>query len=178
MPSEQTRFWLEAIASLAGIVGLFVVASELLRARKADAREFLFHEIDKFSELHEARRLVENLSFENYDQFLAHFQTHDKSLLSIFNFWDALTRTVRDGIVDTETALDHFGRVFMYSYYIKYSKAHHEFRDIEGNPEWFANFDWFAKEYARIKPGDWDRYLRGRKYITDNYPESVFAEKP
>ena len=43
MPSEQVRFWLEVVASAAGIAALAAIALELLRARRADARDFIFH---------------------------------------------------------------------------------------------------------------------------------------
>jgi hypothetical protein len=177
MLNEQLRFWLESLASIAAIVGLFTIAKELLRARKADQRDFLFHMSDKWDEMHEERRIVEQLEFSNYDEFLAHFQKHDKSLLKIYNFWDLLTRAVQDQIVDTKTAVDHFGRVFIYTYYRKYSKAHHEYRTIEGNPDWFANFDWFADQYHKLKPGDWDKFMKGREYISKSYPKSVWAVK-
>lgn len=176
MPNEQIRFWLESFASIAGIVGLFAIASELLRARKADARDFLFHMYEKFDAMHEERRLMEQLEFSNYDEFLQLFQDNDKSMLTIYNFWDLLTRTVKDGIIDSRTALDHFGRIFM-TFYNRYSKAHHEYRDIEGNPEWFATFDWFAKEYHRLKPGDWDRFMKGSEYIAQALPDSVWVVK-
>lgn len=177
MLNEQLRFWLESLASLAAIIGLFTIAKELLRARKADQRDFLFHMSDKLDAMHEERRIVEQLEFSNYDEFLAHFQTHDEPLLKVYNFWDLLTRAVKDNIVDAKTAIDHFGRLFMYTYYSKYAKAHHEYRDIEGNPEWFANFDWFAEQYNKLKPGDWDKYMKGRDYISKADPHSVWAVK-
>ena len=177
MPSEQLQFWLESVASLAGIIGIYAIASELLRARRADAREFLFHMAEKLDEMHEDRRIVEQLKFSNYDEFLSLYQEHDVAMLKVYNFWDLLTKTVKDKVIDSKVAVDHFGRMFMYSFYNKYSKAHHELRDIEDNSEWFSNFDWFAKEYARLKPGDWAGYEKADKYRAKAHPDSVWVTK-
>ena len=141
MPSEQVRFWLEAGASIVGLVGVFAIALELMRARKADVREFLFHTGDQFDAMHDERRIVEHLKFVTYIEFVEQFQKNDEALLKVFNFWESLTRAVKDGVIDKKSAVNHYGRVFMYSFYNKYKDVHHELREIEGNSEWFTSFD-------------------------------------
>ena len=177
MPSEQVRFLLESIASTAGIAALVAIALELQRARKADVREFLFHTSEKFDAMHEERRIVEHLEFSTYIDFVKQFQKHDKALLKVFNFWESLTRAVKDGVIDKKSAVTHYGRVFMYTFYNKYKDVHHELRVIEGNSEWFRSFDWFAEQYGKLKPGDWDSHLRGNNYIATHLPDSVWVEK-
>lgn len=157
MPSEQLRFWLEAIGSIAGIVALAAIALELQRARRADEREFLFHAYEKFSGLHRHRVVVEGLESTSFDDFRKSLNDEKtrESLVSIYNFWDLLTRTVKDKSINSKSAVEHFGRVFMV-YYVKFSPIHHKWREIEGNSDWFKSFDWFADEYMRLLPGDWE----------------------
>ena len=165
MPSEQLRFVLESIASIAGFAALVATALELQRARRADAREFLFHAYEKFNDIHEHRIIVEQLELNSFDDFRREFSDDRarESLVTMYSFWDLLTRTIRDRAIDTKSATEHFGRVFM-TYYVKYSPFQHEWRKIEGDSDWFEDFDWFAEEYFRLRPGDWEAFQKRLSY--------------
>lgn len=172
MPSEQLQFILESITSIVGIAALVAIAIELQRARRADAREFLFHTYEKFSGIHKHRVLVENLEIIDFDDWLLGFNDEaiSESQTAVFNFWDLLTRTVRDSSINSKIAVEHFGRVFM-TYYEKYSPYHHQFRKLEGDSEWTKSFDWFAEKYSRHLPGDWEAFQ-----TSNSYREKLFAE--
>ena len=65
MPSEQLRFWLETLASITGIAALVFIAMELLRARRADSRDFLFHVYEKYEGLAKDMQVVATLQVSN-----------------------------------------------------------------------------------------------------------------
>ena len=168
MPNDQIRFWIESFASLIGIVGILAIVWELDRARKADAREFLFYTYAQFNKIHKQRVVVENLEINSLDEFLLTLKDPDsrESILAFFNFMDMLTRTVRDKSINSKIAVEHFGRIFM-DYYEKTVEYQHQYRELEGNSTWFESFDWFAEEYRRHMPGDYEAYQRGQAYVAD-----------
>ena len=155
MPSEQIRFWLETLATIAGIAALVFVGQELLRARRADARDFLFHIYEKFERLADELILIEAvdpvdlkglLSLNEDEEFSAAFQ-------KMFNFWELLTKTVRDNAIDKVIAFEHFGAPFIRFYEI-YSNAQHEWNRIGNGIPFFKSFDWFYKEVIIAYPGE------------------------
>ena len=174
MPSDQIRVILENFASVVGIIGIYAIALELLRARKADSREFLFHTYEKFSLLHTERRLVESSEIENLEEFILAFgdKKFDKAFTSIYNFWDLLTRTVNEQTIDKKMALNHFGRVFM-QFYSKFSDFNHEFGQITGDTKYWENFDWFAAEFDELSPDNLDAINRGDEYVAEVFAKAA-----
>ena len=169
MPSDQVRFVLESIASIAGIAALAAIALELLRARRADARDFLFHTQEKFDAIYDERRIVMALELKSLEEFSSmFFGDSDEELrrawVKVFNFWDMLTRTVRANAIDEKMALEHFGRVFI-AYYEKFSPVHKELVEIESGFDWYENFNWFAAEYMQHHPNDLEASKRGQEYF-------------
>lgn len=49
MDNEQLSFWIDLFASFTAIIGLFAVAYELYRARKAEVRQFHFDPYKMYS---------------------------------------------------------------------------------------------------------------------------------
>ena len=167
MPSEQLRFWLEAAGSAAGIAALAAIALELLRARKADSRDFYFHVSERYEGLWNERQLLDSVEFSSLEE--VYKMIEDKELLKAYakvsNSWDLLARTVRDNPIDKKLAVEQFGRVF-YEYYEKWTPVHNQLNEIEGKGGYgyFAHFDWFAAEYKNHLPGDWEAKLRADEH--------------
>jgi hypothetical protein len=60
--NEQLAFWIDIFASSTAIIGLFFVAYQLYRARKAEVRQFHFETFKMFSvDLKQDRLLTTNL---------------------------------------------------------------------------------------------------------------------
>ena len=94
MPSEQIRFLLETIGSIAGIAALVAIALEFLRARRADARDFLFHIYEKYEGLAKEMVLVESKKPMNKQELLTlarDAEEFDDAFQKIFNFWEEFT---------------------------------------------------------------------------------------
>ena len=172
MPSEQLRLVLESIASLAGIVALIAIALELQRARKSDAREYLFHMYEKFEELSNARVFVLSLEFSTLEELivLTGKGESDDTFFKVFNFWDLFTKTVRDNTINREMAFEHFGIAFI-QYYDKYATVFHQLGEIKGGFNNFDSFDWFSKEFLRAYPGELESVRR-----RNAFSEKVLAQ--
>ena len=166
LPNEQVRFWLESAASLAGIIGLFAIASELLRARRADARDFLFQTQEKWDEIFDERMVVRSLRFSNMDDYLLalHESENSQAFMTVFNFWDLMTRTIKAKAIDKDIAIHAFGRPFM-DYFGKYSHVQHQRVELQGGSNWFTTFDWFAEEITKTLPGEFDAFSKEDKYV-------------
>jgi hypothetical protein len=165
MPSEQIRFILEAIGSIAGIAALIAIALELQRARKADERDFLFHTYEKFEEISKEWAVATSMEFSTLDELilLTINEEHENAFLKIFNFWDLFTKTVRDKAISKTSAFEHFGIPFI-RYYDKFSLAFHELDEIKGGYNNFESFDWFYEELTRNYPGESESVKRRETY--------------
>jgi hypothetical protein len=167
LPSEQVRFWLESTASIIGLIGVFAIALELLRARKADERDFLFHTYEKFEKIAIERGIIQNLEFTKLDELvLINYSEGDVSTayFKVFNYWDLLTKTVQSGAISSKTAAEHFAFPFM-TYYEKYSPYIHDWFKIIGEYGQFDSFDWFAEECKRLVMVDSGIPKRQQEYI-------------
>ena len=155
MLSEQIRFWLETLGSIAGISALVFVGLELLRARRADARDFLFHIYEKYEGLADELILVEAVDPVNLEELMALVEDEEFSAAfqKMFNFWELLTKTVRDNAIDKAIAFEHFGAPFIRFYGI-YSNAQHEWNRIGNGINFFKSFDWFYAEIMKAYPGE------------------------
>ena len=165
MPSEQLRFVLEIIGSIAGIAALIAIALELQRARKADERDFLFHTYEKFEELSREWALSTSMEFSTLDELilLTINEEHQNAFLKIFNFWDLFTKTVRDNAISKSSAFEHFGIAFI-RYYDNYSQAFHEMDEIKGGLNSFESLDWFYEELIKNYPGESESVKRRETY--------------
>lgn len=173
MPSEQLRFWLETITSVIGLIGVFAIALELLRARRADARDFIFHISEKYKDIYNERTLVNSFEFSNMDEWIVVIrgkEEHWQAYATVFNFWDLLTKTVRATAIDRKIAITQWGRVFML-FHEKFSQVSRELIELEGGHNWYENFDWFAEEYMKYLPSDLDAMKRQNEIA-----ERVLAE--
>jgi len=156
VPSEQIRFLLESIASIAGIAALVAIALELLRARRADARDFLFHVYEKYEGLAKELVLVESKKPMNIQELLRLTRDDEEfndAFQNIFNFWELLTKTVRDNAIEKRIAFEHFGAPFI-RYYQIYSQAHHQWDEVGHGIKFFKSFDWFHNELMKTYPGE------------------------
>jgi hypothetical protein len=165
VPNELLRFWLESVASIAGIAALAAIALELQRARRADARDFLFQTHEKWIEIFEERMTVRSLEFSNMDDYLLalHGSADRQALMTVFNFWDLLTRTIRAKAIDKDLAIENFGRPFL-DYFGKFSHVQHQRVELQGGSNWFESFDWFAEEISKILPDEFEAYTKEDEY--------------
>jgi hypothetical protein len=166
VPSDQVRFWLETAASIIGLIGVFAIALELLRARKADERDFLFHTYEKYEEIAAERGIVQNLQFTNVDELVLINSSEgdaQSAYFKVFNYWDLLTKTIQSGAISSKIAAEHFAFPFM-TYYEKYSTYIHEWFKIIGGYGQFDSFDWFAEECQRVM-GDSEIPRKAQEYI-------------
>lgn len=165
MPSEQLRFWLELVASFAGIAALAAIALELQRARKADTRDFLFQTTEKINEIRKERIYLTSLNFSNLKEFLIlrRDDEYGQAFVAVFNFWSLLVKTTRLNAVNQKIVFDEYGLAFM-NYYEKFSEVQHEFAKVSGF-NWFEELDWFADEYMRLFPGKVELLKKQNEYV-------------
>jgi len=168
MLNEQIRFWLEIIGSAAGIIALFAIALELQRARKADTRDFYFHIAEKFDRLEEERAILYEMDTLDFDVLIL-IPSEDKRYKAfglIANFWDMVSRAAHENSSDKKIALEQFGNPF-YSFYSKWSYYFKGLAEIEGTsfPVGYRYLDWFAEEYLKYFPEEWEAFLKAQAYV-------------
>ena len=167
MPSEQLRFIIETAASIIGLIGVFAIALELLRARKADERDFLFHTYEKYEEIAVERGIIFNLNFTKLDELVLITVSEGdakSAYFKVFDYWDLLTKTIQSGAISSKIAAEHFAFPFM-TYYEKYSTYIHEWFKIIGGYGQFDSFDWFAEECRRLVMIDSEIPRKAQEYI-------------
>ena len=172
MPNEQLRFWLETVGSIAGIAALVAIALELLRARRADTRDFLFEMTNKYAEIKNAEVVALSWEFSNVEEWwLLGSKEWVESYMPVYYFYDVLATSVRSKTVNKEFAIKQFGRPFI-RFYEKFSSVMHQVIEIEGEGiNWFADWDWLADEVVRLYPGE----KTATKNLNDAY-EKVMAK--
>lgn len=155
MPSEQLRFWLEVVASIAGVVALAAIALELVRARRADTRDFLFQMSNKYSEIKSAETSALSWEFSNLEEWwLIGNKEWVESYMPAYNFYDILATSIRSKTINREFAIKQFGRPFI-RFYEKFSGVMHQAIEIEGGGiDWFEDWDWLANEVIRLHPDE------------------------
>jgi len=167
VPSEQLRFVLETIGSLAGIAALVAIALELQRARRADTREFMSRAYEKYTNLIKERDSLASIEYSSIEELIlrpdaeAEYAAFEKTSF----FWTELTTEVKHNPSEKKIAIEEFGRLF-YGFYEKWSPYLNDLHEIEGEGgyHWTTHMDWFASEYKRILPGDWDARNRLVEY--------------
>jgi hypothetical protein len=172
MSNEQIRFWLESLATIAGIVGLFAIALELMRSRKADTRAFYFHISEKFDALVEHRNILNQWDVPEFDELMLIPDEDERSMAfgQVINFWDMVTKAAHDSRADKNIALEQFGLSY-YRFYSKWEFFFKRMKDIGGSTDLigFRYFDWFAKEFLEKYSDDWEKLQK-----IDAYAEQVF----
>ena len=165
MPSEQFRFLLESIASAAGILALVAIALELLRARRADARDFLFQTYEKMGVLSADVRYVQAMEFDNLDEMLLLLGDEKVDIIwnNVFSFWDLFTKSVRANAIDKHMAFEHFGAPFL-RYYQKHSNALQDWYAISMDLNNWESFDWFFNEFMSKYPREIEAEKTRRAY--------------
>jgi hypothetical protein len=155
MPSEQLRFWLEGIGSLAGVVALAAIALELVRARRADTRDFLFQMTNKYAEIKNAEVVALSWEFSNLEEWwLIGNREWRESFVPVYNFYDMFATSVRSKTINKKFAIKQFGRPFI-RFHQKFSDVMHQVIEIEGEGiNWFEDWDWLADEIVRLYPGE------------------------
>ena len=170
MPNEQFRLLLESIASIAGIAALVAIALELQRARRADTRDFLSRAYEKLGALFQEKRLLASIEYSGFDEFSLRTESEAEGNAweKMFYFWDLLTNEVKHNPSEKKIAIVAFGRSF-YVFYEKWSPYLKDLQEIEGEGgyQWPAHMDWFASEYMRILPSDWDARSRLHEYYEE-----------
>ena len=166
MPSEQLRFWLEAIGSFAGIVALAAIALELQRARRADSRDFMFFTFKLFNELYEEQRIIDSLEFSNLEELI--LLTDDpsirKAVIAIQDFWELIIVSVKNRAVDINIVLDSFGVPF-YRYYQKFSNTFPEWADIYGTETFHEDVVSFARKYQNLYSVQINAAKKGEEFV-------------
>jgi len=173
VPSEQLRFWLESVGSVAGILALAAIALELQRARKADAREFLARAHEKFISLYPQYLRLSTIEVTTTDEMLlVEDEEGAKAYSEMVNFWDSISTEIRHNPSERKMAVEAFGRAF-YGFYEKWSPFLKGIAEIEGEGSYggAAHLEWFADEYFKHLPGDWAASQR-----LDTYVEKLKAE--
>ena len=152
MPSEQIRFWFEIFGSFAGLLGLAAIALELLRARRADTRDYLLRIHSRLSEISEERVIVDGFEFSNMDEFFLLWNEGEnlKAYRAVYNFWELLIDTTRSNPVDKLQVMQSFGEIYM-SFYDKVADVSIEIETTFGGV-FFEPFRWFASEYNENYP--------------------------
>ena len=155
MPSEQLRFWLESMGSIAGVAALAAIALELIRARRADTRDFLMQMTKNYSEIVTQANVVQSWEFSNIEEWwLIDRKEKREAWMPVYNFFDILATAIRAKTVNKEFAVGQFGRPFI-RFYEKISGVMHESIEIEaGGIDWFADMDWLADEVLKLYPGE------------------------
>ena len=163
MPSEQLRFWLEVFSSFAGLVGLAAIALELLRARRADTRDYLLRIHRRLSEISEERVIVDGFEFSNMDEFFLLWKEGENltAYRAVYNFWELLIETTRSNPVDKLQIMQGFGDIYM-SFYDKVADASIEIETTFGGM-FFEPFRWFANEYKKNYPHAQEQVESNRK---------------
>ena len=168
MPSEQIRFWLESIGSVAGVAALAAIALELIRARRADTRDFLFHTHEKYNEIRKEQDLLLSLKFSQLEDY--NFSGSEENMdawVSVFGFWNLIASTTRAKAIDKNIVIEQFARPFL-RFYEKFSEAGHQLVEEQGGLNWFNNIDWLADETIKRFPGEVEAMKKGRR-------ESIFT---
>lgn len=154
MPSETVRFWLESIGSVAGIAALAAIALELLRARRADTRDFLFQITEKHQEIRHETNIAFSWEFSNLEEWYLNDSEENRVAWSaVYSFWDLLAVSVRAKTISKYFAAKQFGRPFL-RFYEKFSDVMHQQIEIEGGANWFGDIDWLADEVFKLFPGE------------------------
>ena len=167
MPSEQVRFWLEALGSIAGVVALAAIALELIRARRADTRDFLFAASGKLGELLSERIFVNAMEFSNLENWLQLGRDDEnvKNFTAVFNFWSLIAKTTKLNAINRNIIFGEYGLPFMV-FYEKFSKLYHELAEHTGM-NFFEELDWFANEFAARFPGKHELNKRHNEYVKE-----------
>lgn len=172
MPSEQLRFWIEIVASFAGIVALFAIAMELVRARRADTRDFLFNANEKLNAISSERLYTESMEFSNLEDWaiLVKDDKHWKKFLAVFNFWELIATATKLNAINKNLVLYEYGVAFMH-FYEKFSTVYHEL-DKNTGFNMFEELDWFANEFMGSQFSS--RFELGKK--ANDYVNKVIAQ--
>ena len=145
---------------------MVAIALELQRARRADAREFLFHTYEKFNELAQERKLIAYLEVSNIEELIIQWKNSETRIAyrKLYNFWDLLTKSVRDNAVGKRIAFEHFGAPFT-RWFNKYALAQQQWTTLGNGIPYFESFEWFNKELRKMYPGEEEAVEIRIKYI-------------
>jgi hypothetical protein len=152
--NEQFAFWVNLIASSTAIVGLFFVAYQLSRARKAEVRQFHFDTFKLFSiDMKQDRLLESRLQWENHEELTTQLVSNLEAFhafKNILDFYTLIAAAARDNTINRDKALEYWGQPVI-SYWTKYGQLYVKQRHLFG-PESAGDLEWFYNEATEAHP--------------------------
>ena len=152
--NEQLAFWINLFASSTAIIGLFFVAYQLNRARKAEVRHFQFDTFKMFSiDMKQDRFLESQLQWENREHLAAQLASDYETahaFKNILDFYTLIASAARDKTINRNKAFEYWGQQVI-SYWKRYGPLLVERRQLLG-PDAFRDLEWFNNEATRSHP--------------------------
>jgi hypothetical protein len=152
--NEQLAFWIDLFASSTAIIGLFFVAYQLYRARKAEVRQFHFETFKMFSvDLKRDRLLTTNLQWDNHKDLSKQLASNlevGHAFKNILDFYTLIASAARDKTINREKAFEYWGQPVI-SYWTRYGQIFMEQRKLFG-PELAGDLEWFFNEATKTHP--------------------------
>lgn len=150
--NEQLAFWINLLASSTAIVGLFFVAYQLYKARKAEIRQFHFETYKIFSfDLKQDRLRESGLKWDNHEELFQQVTSDLEtfhSLKNILDFYSLIASAARDKTIDRDKAFEYWGQTIM-MFWKKYGPFILEWRRVYGSGA-MADIEWFDKQATRV----------------------------
>jgi hypothetical protein len=150
--NEQLAFWINLLASATAIVGLFFVAYQLYKARKAEIRQFHFDTFRIFSlDLKQDRLLEGRLQWETHDELTQQLINDPETfhaLKNILDFFTLIASAARDKTIDRDKAFEYWGQTIM-RFWTKYGPMLVEWRHLYG-PSAAGDLEWFDREANKV----------------------------
>ena len=168
--NEELAFWIDLIASSTAILGLFFVAYELSRARKAEVRQFHFETFMLFSiDMRQDRIIEGQMRLEKHENLVKKAIRDPEAFhafKNVLDFYTLIATAARDKTINRDKALDYWGQPII-SYWSAYGQLFIENRQLFGSGAG-QDLEWFYKE-AVIKHQDFaDRIVRIRDTVRDD----------
>ena len=152
--NEQLAFWINLFASSTAIVGLFFVAYQLARARKAEVRQFHFDTFKMYSiDMKQDRILESRMQWENHQDLVTKLTSNLETFhafKNILDFYTLIASAARDKTISRKKAFQYWGQPII-SYWTKYGQIYVEQRQLFG-PESAADLEWFYNEATKAHP--------------------------
>ena len=150
--NEQLAFWINLLTSSTAIVGLFFVAYQLYKARKAEVRQFQFETYKIFSlDLKQDRLREGGLQWDNHEELFQQLTSDLETfhaLKNILDFYTLIASAARDKTIDRDKAFEYWGQTIM-MFWKKYGPFLLEWRTVYG-PAAMADLEWFVKEATKV----------------------------
>jgi hypothetical protein len=183
MINENLAFWFDLLGSSTAILGIFIVAYELYKARKAEIRQFHFDTFKMFTiDMREDRLAVSDLHWANPEELITKI-SGDRELFhsfkNILDFYTLIASAARAKTIDRNKAIEYWGQPII-SYWQRYGQILAKSRERFGpataeNLEWFYNIS--IKTYPYLAENIKQIVKEKQNINTDNNTESQVSDK-